>query len=122
MSPSADLYIYFKGWNWTAPFVCFYCGVEVSPEQWAFSRSCGGCDVSNSHTARLPVTSYKLFAGPHDLADYSDPYFLEADRFLDPADREKYPVLDPPKTPWLPEEQAKYIAEPFPLPNPEEKR
>jgi hypothetical protein len=92
-----DLYIDYKGWRWTAPFACIRCGVEVSPEQWAFSRSCGSCDCGVSPTARLRITDPRLFAGPHELFDPFDSHFLTADRFLDPADREKYPVLNPPK-------------------------
>lgn len=97
----ADIYIDFKGWRWTAPFICMGCGIETSPQQWAFSRSCGGCDVSHSHTRRLSVFDRRLFAGPHELIDSKADLFLEPERFIDPAEREKFPVLSPPK-PILP--------------------
>lgn len=92
-----DLYIEFKGWRFRAPFHCMRCGVEVCPHQWAFSRSCGGCDVSDSHTARLSIFDGRLFAGPKELIDRSDPHFLTEDRFLPVSDAEKYPVRNPKK-------------------------
>ena len=95
MSLPDDLYIDYKGWRFRPPFHCMYCGIEVDPLQWAFSRSCGGCDVSKSHTARLSIFDPRVFAGPHELIDPNDGYFLDADRFLSPADAEKYPVLNP---------------------------
>lgn len=95
------VYIDFRGYRWTPPFICFRCGIEVCHMQWAFSRTCGPCDVSNSHTARL---RYGIFAGPHAALEPHDPRdpgtLLEGD-MLDPADRMKYPVLNPPK-PWPP--------------------
>jgi hypothetical protein len=94
--PLLDIFIEFKGWRWTAPFACMRCGIEVSAEQWAFSRSCGGCDCGHSPTARLHAMDARLFAGPHELIDAKDRFFLTEDRFLDPAEREKYPVLTPP--------------------------
>lgn len=92
-----DLYIDFKGWRFRPPFHCMYCGIEVCPDQWAFSRSCGSCDVGNSHTARLHVFDRRLFAGPHELVDAHDAYFLDEGRFLSPADAQKYRVLNPRK-------------------------
>ena len=94
--PLLDIYIDFKGWRWKAPFACMRCGVTVDPQQWAYSRSCGSCDVGKSPTARLHAFDPRLFAGPHELIDADDKFFLSEDRFLDPADREKFPVLDPP--------------------------
>ena len=93
---AADLYIDYKGWRWTAPFACMRCGIEVNAEQWAFSRSCGGCDIGKSPTARLSIFDPRLFAGPHELVDPEHSHFLEEDRFLSPDDAEKFPVLDPP--------------------------
>jgi hypothetical protein len=98
----ADLYIDFKGWRFTAPFHCMGCGIVVCPQQWAFSRSCGGCDVSHSHTRRLSVFDRRFFSGPAEVIDIKDPYFLEEERFLDPATADKYPVLNPSK-PLIPQ-------------------
>jgi hypothetical protein len=98
----ADLYIDFKGWRFTPPFHCMYCGCEVCPFQWAFSRSCGGCDVGDSHTRRLNVWDRRIFAGPRQLIDSKDPYFISEDRFLPLSDIEKHPVLKPPKS-FIPE-------------------
>jgi hypothetical protein len=92
-----DLYIDFKGWRFRAPFHCMYCAVEVCPHQWAFSRSCGGCDVSNSHTARLSIFDGRIFSGPRELIDAKDSHFLTEERFLDPKDAEKFPVRNPMK-------------------------
>jgi len=97
-----DLYIDYKGWRFRPPFHCMYCGVEVDPLQWAFSRSCAGCDVSESRTARLSIYDPRIFAGPHELIDPHDAYFLNEDRFLSPTDAEKYPVLNPSKPLPLP--------------------
>lgn len=94
-----DLYIDFKGWRFYPPFHCMYCGIEVCPHQWAFSRSCGGCDVSDSHTARLSIFDGRIFAGRRDLIDDNDSHFIPADRFLPPSAAEKFPVRNPPK-PW----------------------
>lgn len=117
---SEDIYIDYKGWRWRAPFHCMYCGVEVSARQWAFSRSCGGCDVSPSHTARLHVVSHHIFAGPHELIDPKDQYFLTEDRFLSPADAEKYPVLNPAKrTTWFERALGETLQGEFPLIRPD---
>jgi hypothetical protein len=105
-----DLYFDYKGWRFRPPFHCMYCGIEVSVRQWAFSRSCGGCDVSPSYTARLPFVSYYIFAGPHELIDPNDPYFLEEARFLSPEDAEKHPILNPP-APRIPHEWTRQPGE-----------
>jgi hypothetical protein len=92
----ADLYIDFKGWRFRPPFHCMYCGVEVDPLQWAYSRSCGGCDVGQSHTRRLNVFERRIFAGPHELVDPSAEHFIPEECFLPLSNIEKYPVIDPP--------------------------
>lgn len=96
-----DLYIDFKGWRFTAPFHCMGCGVIVCPLQWAFSRSCGGCDVSHSHTRRISVFDRRFFSGPAEPIDIKDTYFFDENQFIDPADAEAYPIKNPPK-PFLP--------------------
>ena len=122
LEPSLDIYIDFKGWRWKAPFACMRCGIEVDPLQWAYSRSCGSCDVGKSHTARLHAFDARLFAGPHELIDRDDQFFLAEDRFLDPAEREKFPVLDPPQQPFPPIFEplpvaGPFVPSPFPLPD-----
>lgn len=107
--PPKDLFIDFRGWRWTAPFICFYCGIEVCFLQWAFSRSCGGCDVSNSHTARLRF--HQCFAGPHELRDKDDSLFIPEDRMVDPGERDKHPVLNPRREPFPP---VPFDRKPFP--------
>jgi hypothetical protein len=114
----ADLYIDFKGWRFRPPFHCMYCGIEVCPHQWAFSRSCGPCDTGDSHTARLPVFGGLIFAGKHELIDPNDTYFIEADRFILPADAEKYPVRNPRKLP-LEQQFPEFFV--LPLPNVKER-
>jgi len=91
----ADIYFEYRGWRFTPPFFCMACGIEVCWHQWAFSRSCGACDVSNSRTAR--VAYRKCFAGPHTkLADHSEKRGdITEDWFLDPAKRFEYPILNP---------------------------
>jgi len=73
-------YFDYKGYRFTPPFHCMYCGVEVCHRQWAFSRSCGGCDVGNSHTAKLRY--YQWTAGPHELIDAKATPILSADHFV----------------------------------------
>jgi len=96
-----DLYIDFKGWRFRPPFHCMYCGINVCPLQWAFSRSCGGCDVSQSRTARISIFDRRIFSGPHELIDPKDSHFIEAENFVSPTEADRYPVLNPPK-PFFP--------------------
>ncbi len=56
-----DLYVDFRGWRFFEPFYCMACARRVEPRQFAFSRSCGACDVSNSRTAILRFG--KCFSG-----------------------------------------------------------
>jgi len=96
----ADVFFIFKGYKFTPPFHCIYCGVVVCAHQWAFSRSCGGCDVGNSHTAKLRY--YQWTAGPHELVDPNDSHLLPAEQFVpleEVAKKEPYnpkkPVFKP---------------------------
>jgi hypothetical protein len=86
----------FRGWKFFFPFFCFYCGLQVEPEQWAFSRCCGNCDVGSSPNHRL--FGMKCFAGVHvKLASHNvEKGDLPDDCFVDPADRDKYPPLSSP--------------------------
>ena len=54
-----------RGWRFFYPFYCFTCARRVCPRQFAFSRSCGGCDVSHSRTAVISPFAKKIFAGRH---------------------------------------------------------
>jgi hypothetical protein len=103
-----DIHFIYRGWKFTPPFICMCCGIEVCFRQWAFSRSCGSCDVSNSRTRRLLYR--QCFAGPHELVDSKAEGFIPADHFIDPADREKYPVMH--HEPRIPHPR------PFPRPKP----
>jgi hypothetical protein len=96
-TPQSGPFFDYKGWRFTAPFYCMRCGVEVETQQWAFSRSCGGCDVSESHTARLSIFDRRLFSGPHELINPKDSSFLLPDRFLPPEYAKNFPVLNPPE-------------------------
>ncbi len=86
--PPEGIYFDFKGWRFTPPFICLYCGIEVCSRQWASSRSCGLCDISHANH-RLPYGRY--FAGPHVLIDPESCPFLSEKGFVDPVDRDKYP-------------------------------
>lgn len=91
----ADLFFDYRGWKFTAPFICMCCGIEICFRQWAFSRSCGPCDISDSKTHR--VLYGKCFAGPHvklETWKASDRDIPES-HFVDPADRLEYPVMLP---------------------------
>lgn len=103
----ADIHFDYRGWKFTPPFICMGCGIEVCFRQWAFSRSCGGCDVSYSRTRRL--IGGKCFAGPHErLSTWNaEESAIPEDHFIDPSQREKYPVIRrrpefprPPKPPF----------------------
>jgi hypothetical protein len=109
-SPDGIFFI-FKGWKFTPPFHCIYCGVQVDYRQWAFSRSCGGCDVSDSHTAKLHL--HQWTAGPHELVDPNDSHFMKKDNFVP---LEKVQKMQPrnPRKPALPRKPFK----PFPPPRP----
>jgi hypothetical protein len=93
--PPDKLWFDYRGWIFRPPFYCMSCGVEVCERQWAYSRTCGSCDVSNSRTARrLPGGS--LFAGPHEPGTKTrNDIPISGGRFLDPATREQYPVKNP---------------------------
>lgn len=88
-----EIYFNYRGWKFTPPFICMGCGIEVCHNQWAFSRSCGPCDVSDSITRR--VLYGQCFAGPHEKLPTwdTDNYDISEDHFLDPEDREKFPVM-----------------------------
>lgn len=90
-----DIYFNYRGWKFTPPFICMGCGIEVCFRQWAFSRSCGACDVSDSKTRR--VLYLQCFAGPHEkLPTWNqEDGDIRQDHFLDPKDAPDYPVLRP---------------------------
>jgi hypothetical protein len=85
----------YRGWKFTPPFICMACGIEICFRQWAFSRTCGPCDVSDSKTRRLLYL--KCFAGPHEKlptwkSDGPHRNIQERD-FIDPAKRLNYPLM-----------------------------
>jgi hypothetical protein len=94
-----NVFFIYKGYRFTPPFHCMYCGVEVCAHQWAFSRSCGGCDVGNSHTAKLHL--FQWTAGPHELVDEKDSHLLPADQFVPLEEVIKKSPINPPKR-WPP--------------------
>ena len=53
--------LYHRGWRFWPPYACGRCGRTVSASQFAFSRSCGGCDHGDSHTARVEVFDKRWF-------------------------------------------------------------
>jgi hypothetical protein len=91
----ADIYFDYRGWRFTPPFICMGCGVEVCFRQWAFSRCCGPCDISGSRTRR--VLYGKCFAGPHYLLIgwSAQEHDIPEHHFIDPSERERYPVMNP---------------------------
>ena len=90
-----DVYVDHRGWRFRPPFHCFLCGIRVSLRQFCFSRSCGGCDVSHSRTARLNPMSHRVFAGPHERLDVKGLHDINPE-WLDPADRDSYqPIYRP---------------------------
>lgn len=96
-APEGIFFIY-KGWKFTPPFHCMYCGIVVDHKQWAFSRSCGGCDVSNSHTAKLRF--FQWTAGPHEVHDRTDSHFLPEEQFVPLEEVLKKSPINPAKQPF----------------------
>lgn len=104
-----DLYFDFKGWRFTAPFYCMSCGKAICHRQWAFSRICGACDSGTSRTARMLPHGH-VFAGPHSLVDASAEHCFAANEFIEPKERDMYPLRSPqrpvfpprPKPPFKP--------------------
>ncbi len=88
-----DIFFDYRGWKFSPPFICMGCGIEICFRQWAFSRSCGPCDVSNSKTRRLLY--HKCFAGPHiKLPTWSEEENdIQESHFVNPSTRLDYPVL-----------------------------
>lgn len=88
-----DLHFDYKGWRFTAPFICMCCGNEICFRQWARSRTCGPCDGSRSSTRRL--IGRKCFAGPHEKLPThgQNNYDIEEDEFVDPAAKDKHPRI-----------------------------
>lgn len=59
-----------RGWRFWPPYACYRCGRRITAFQFAFCRSCGGCDVSNSTTARLDIFDKRWFIlGPVHLEE-----------------------------------------------------
>jgi hypothetical protein len=96
------IYFDFRGWRWTPPFICMGCGIEVCYTQWAFSRSCGSCDVRESLTRRLLYR--QCFAGAHEkLPTWNvENYDIPEEHFVDPKTRMMHPVISPPRPPLQP--------------------
>lgn len=92
-----DIYFHHRGWKFTPPFICMGCGIEVCYRQWAFSRSCGSCDVSGSRTRRAPFG--RCFAGPHErLESWNEKdHDIPEDHFIAPKDTDNYSVILRPK-------------------------
>jgi len=107
--PEGIFFIY-KGWKFTPPFHCIYCGVQVDHRQWAFSRSCGGCDVGNSHTAKLHL--HQWTAGPHELVDPNDSLLLKKENFVPLEKVQKMQPRNPRKPLLFP--PVPFDREPFP--------
>lgn len=76
--------LYHRGWRFWPPYGCGRCGRRVTAYQFAFSRSCGGCDLGESRTARLHICDPRWFIiGPVQLENPKDsalinPMFLSS--------------------------------------------
>jgi hypothetical protein len=60
-----DISMEHRGWRFFYPFYCFTCGARVCPHQFAFSRSCGPCNLSESRSRILSPMERRIFAGRH---------------------------------------------------------
>lgn len=81
-------YLDFKGWRFTAPFICGGCGIEICFKKWMSSGTCKQCDVDNSKNVRAPWC--KMFSGPRTLVDKNAAQFISENSFLEPKDRDIY--------------------------------
>ena len=99
-----DFFIDYRGWRWFPPFTCMGCGISVCYIQWAFSRSCGGCDISDSRTIRLRYL--KCFAGSHEKLPTWDESKgdIREENFVKPKERESYPPINRPPAKYVPPE------------------
>ncbi|KKM69718.1 hypothetical protein LCGC14_1448090 [marine sediment metagenome] len=52
----------FRGWRFTAPWLCICCGKEICARQWSFGRACGPCDTGSCqswHERFTPARSHE---------------------------------------------------------------
>lgn len=87
--------VYHRGYRFFPPFVCGACGDPISVRQFAFSRSCGGCDVNRSTTRRFSPYDHRRFLGGRVvLEDGSDRWRIHP-VFIPAAEAKNYPRIAP---------------------------
>ena len=94
--------IYHRGYRFWPPYACGRCGEPISAYQFAFSRSCGGCDSSESHTARLSIFDPRWFVlGEVELDNPGDDALIHP-QFLPAYQRRDFAPIHPRLVPRKP--------------------
>lgn len=96
---AAKVGLYHRGYRFWPPYACGRCGEPISARQFAFARSCGGCDHSRSQTARLHLYDPRWFVlGKVEYEDPNDSALIRVD-FIPAYTRRDFALIEPPK-PW----------------------
>ena len=48
-----EVIIRFREYDYTAPFFCFCCGIQICARQFAYGRNCGYCDTGQCERDRM---------------------------------------------------------------------
>lgn len=87
--------LYHRGWRFWPPYACHRCGTPITAHQFAFARSCGGCDLGTSRTSRLRVGDRGWFIlGRVQLENPQDSHIINPE-WIAATTREAYPVVKP---------------------------
>jgi hypothetical protein len=94
--------LYHRGWRFFPPYACCRCGCYISARQFAFSRSCGGCDVGDIRTARLSIFDHRWFLGGRVVDENPADRWRISPEFIPADESANYPVIHRPKIPPIP--------------------
>lgn len=113
---AAKVGLYHRGYRFWPPYACGRCGEPIGAYQFAFARSCGACDRSESPTARLSIVDPRWFVlGKAELENAHDsalihPEFIPAHRRKEFAlvDRQRPRIPPVPLKPLKPKPQKPF--------------
>ena len=92
---AAEQGLYHRGYRFWPPYACYRCGEPISAYQFAFSRSCGGCDVGHSLTARLSLFDPRWFIlGKAELENSTDTFLIHPE-FVPAHKRREFRRINP---------------------------
>lgn len=102
--------LYHRGYRFWPPYACGRCGVPISASQFAFSRSCGGCDRGESLTARFhPFDARWFVLGKAELENAADSGLIHPE-FIPASQNNEFPEVYRPR--------PRPIPKPYPKPYP----